>query len=236
VNSVNADNLIDAVQLSSMRSGFSTIAKLLIVSAIFICAAWSLGNSAQASESVPLVLASDVGTAISARGYSRHHMASAVDVEVLAPNWLNKLLAPLSELPNPIDLLRSAHIKAAQIRASQWQMLTGQSWRDSAEVFDAANARILDISMVKPRALHLRRQRSRLMNLDSMTDGLAAPTMDASMPWVRTRPATSPYRRSATQLQVRMDDGMSLLWELDRGNSLFSGEELGIGVGFRLSF
>jgi hypothetical protein len=238
VNPVNIHKLIDATKFGRGQS--VSTATRLTAAAIFIWVSGALVSPAQASDSMSLVMVSDVRSGMSARGFSQHNVAN-VDADAVAPNWLNKLLNPLhatlSELPNPFELLRSAHLKATQMRASQWQYLVDHAvWSEPIELLDVAHVPVIDISMKRPRAVQLQRQRSRLTNFDSMANGLAVPTMDASMPWARARPVPSPYRRSATQLQVRMDDGMSLLWELDRGNSLFSREEVGIGVGFRLNF
>jgi hypothetical protein len=43
-------------------------------------------------------------------------------------------------------------------------------------------------------------------------------------------------RSSATQLNMRVNDAVSFLWEVDRNESPVNGSEVGMGIGFKVAF
>lgn len=137
-----------------------------------------------------------------------------------------------ADLRHPTSLLRAAKNRlrwnAPEVSGSVSEGMLVQSLSQPA-IDSALGARTFDVSLSHAPGYQFRSQWPRTAGSRILLAGYFDP---------KTTPVQTslPYRTSATQLQVRMHNEMSLLWEVARSSSAIAGDELGLGLGLRYNF
>jgi hypothetical protein len=139
---------------------------------------------------------------------------SNVVTKRLAKKAVKPIRATLSELGHPIELLKS---------------FQRYVWSDSGD--DATNllpGRPIDINLQGVPTYSLQKKSTEVSERVSLERYLV-PLHTESF-------ETKPTRNSATQLQVRMNEGWMMLYEVNRAETAVARDDIGVGFGLRYSF
>jgi hypothetical protein len=220
---INSSRLVNAMRRATQRVRLASICSVLVLGFVVgsqACAAdHAITDAAVAGLNSPQQLAARV------RATERR-----VRVEKARTGRATKFISPLldgvDDLLSPTGFFRSTHSRFWSATRLRFIEPWGENTlRELASKFAAQD---MSFGVIRPYSLttpeHMIMSAPAAIRKDDQQSNFA---LGRASPLVRN---------SAAQLHVRMSEGLSLMWEVDRSQSVVEGSEVGVGLGFKVAF